>query len=65
MTHDSGNPERAPAGKERKSIENIETRTLGFKEDWAVIPYLVLVLLGFIVSIIDFVIVQMFVFQLA
>ena len=47
------------------TIEEKKVRVLGFKEDWAVIPYIVLILIGFIVSIIDFVYVQMLVFQLS
>ena len=47
------------------TIEEKKVRVLGFKEDWAVIPYLGLILIGFIVSIIDFVYVQMLVFQLS
>ena len=39
------------------------TRILGFREDWAVIPYLILFLAGFIVSIIDFEYLRKFVFQ--
>ena len=46
------------------TIEEEKVRVLGLKEDWAVIPYLVLIVIGFIVSIIDFVLVQMLVFQL-
>ena len=41
-----------------------KVRVLGFREDWAVIPYIVLLLAGFIVSIIDFVYIQMLIFQL-
>ncbi len=44
-------------------IEENKVRVLGFREDWAVIPYFVLLLIGFIVSIIDFVYVRMMVFQ--
>ena len=46
------------------SVEEKKVRVLGFKEDWAVIPYLILILSGFVVSIIDFVLVQMLVFKL-
>jgi len=41
-----------------------EPRTLSLREDWAVIPYIVLILIGFVVSIVDFVYVKMLVFQL-
>ena len=44
-------------------IEENKVRVLGFREDWAVIPYFVLLLIGFIASIIDFVYVRMMVFQ--
>jgi isoprenylcysteine carboxyl methyltransferase (ICMT) family protein YpbQ len=46
------------------TIEEKKGRGLGLKEDWAVIPYLVLIVIGFIVSIIDFVLVQMLRVQL-
>ena len=49
--------------QESDMIEEKKVRVLGIREDWAVIPYLALVLIGFIVSIIDFVYVQKFVFQ--
>jgi protein-S-isoprenylcysteine O-methyltransferase Ste14 len=57
MNQDSGGPEPEPSQEK-------EPRILSFREDWAVIPYIILLLLGFIVSVIDFVILQMFVFQL-
>jgi protein-S-isoprenylcysteine O-methyltransferase Ste14 len=44
-------------------IEENKVKVLGFREDWAVIPYFVLLLIGFIASIIDFVYVRMMVFQ--
>ena len=44
-------------------IEENKVRVLSFREDWAVIPYFVLLLIGFIASIIDFVYVRMMVFQ--
>ena len=49
--------------QESDTIEEKKVRVLGFKEDWAVIPFLALILIGFGVSIIDFVYVQKFVFQ--
>jgi len=45
------------------TIEEKKVRVLGFREDWAVIPLMSLILIGFIVSIIDFVYVQKLVFQ--
>ena len=51
------------ADQESDTIEEKKARVLGFKEDWAVIPFLALILIGFGVSIIDFVYVQKFVFQ--
>ena len=51
------------ADQESDTIEEKKARVLGFKEDWAVIPFLALILIGFTVSIIDFVYVQKFVFQ--
>ena len=49
--------------QESDTIEEKKVRVLGIREDWAVIPYLALILIGFIVSIIDFVYVQKIVFQ--
>ena len=49
--------------RESDTVEEKKVRVLGFREDWAVIPYIILLLIGFIVSIIDFVYVQMLVFQ--
>jgi protein-S-isoprenylcysteine O-methyltransferase Ste14 len=49
--------------QETDTIEEKKVRVLGFKEDWAVIPYLVLILTGFSISIIDFVYVQKLVYQ--
>ena len=49
--------------QESDMIEEKKVRVLGIREDWAVIPYLALILIGFIVSIIDFVYVQKIVFQ--
>ena len=45
------------------TIEEKKVRVLGFREDWAIIPFLVLLLTGFIVSIIDFAYIQKLVFQ--
>ncbi|UCE10571.1 MAG: isoprenylcysteine carboxylmethyltransferase family protein [Candidatus Thorarchaeota archaeon] len=50
--------------KNRSYRKKIEPRVLGFKEDWAVAPYIVF-LIGFMASIIDFAMLQMIVFQLA
>ena len=44
--------------------EKKKSRTLSLREDWAVIPYIVLILIGFVVSIVDFVYVKMLVFHL-
>jgi protein-S-isoprenylcysteine O-methyltransferase Ste14 len=49
--------------QESDTIEEKKVRVLSIREDWAVIPYLALILIGFIVSIIDFVYVQKSVFQ--
>lgn len=49
---------------EPDSVEERKARVLSSEEDWAVIPYLVLISTGFIVSIVDFVYIQMLVFQL-
>jgi len=46
------------------SVEDKRSRILSLREDWAVIPYIALILSGFIVSIVDFVYLQMHVFQL-
>ncbi len=45
------------------TVEEKKIRVLGFREDWAVIPYIVLLLTGFIISIYDIVYVRMMVFQ--
>jgi protein-S-isoprenylcysteine O-methyltransferase Ste14 len=49
--------------QESGTVEEKMVRILGFKEDWAVIPYIILLLIGFIVSIYDFVYLQLMVFQ--
>ena len=49
---------------EPDSVEDMKERILSLREDWAVIPYIALILIGFIVSIVDFVYLQMLVFQL-
>ena len=36
---------------------------LSFREDWPVIPYLTILLLGIIVSILDFIVIQQWVLQ--
>jgi len=46
------------------SVEETKARVLGLREDWAILPYGVLILIGFIVLIVDFVYIQMLVFQL-
>jgi protein-S-isoprenylcysteine O-methyltransferase Ste14 len=50
--------------RETDSVEDTKSRILSLKEDWAVIPYIALILIGFIVSNVDFVYLQMHVFQL-
>jgi len=57
----SDSPKSANQGSD--TIEEKKARVLGLKEDWAMIPYLALILIGFIVSIIDFVYVHKLVFQ--
>ena len=67
MSQDPDIPNSDPPksnSQESDTIEEKKVRVLGFREDWAVIPYIILLLTGFIVSIIDFVYVQMLVFQL-
>jgi len=49
---------------EPDSVEDRMPRILSLREDWAVMPYIALILIGFIVSIVDFVYLQMLVFQL-
>ena len=49
--------------QESDTVEEKMVRILGFKEDWAGIPYIILLLIGFIVSIYDFVYLQLMVFQ--
>ena len=51
------------SNQDSDTIEEKKVRVLGFREDWAVIPLMSLILIGFIVSIIDFVYVQKLVFQ--
>ncbi len=51
------------ASQDSDTIEEKKVRVLGIREDWAVIPFLALILIGFGVSIIDFVYVQKLVFQ--
>ncbi len=51
--------------QESDTVEEKMVRILGFKEDWAVIPYIILLLIGFIVSIYDFVYIQMLEFQIS
>ena len=46
------------------SVEETKARVLSLMEDWTMIPLSVLYLFGFIVSIVDFVYIQMLVFQL-
>ncbi len=51
--------------QESDTVEEKMVRILGFKEDWAVIPYIILLLIGFIASIYDFVYIQMLEFQIS
>ena len=51
------------ASQDSDTIEEKKVRVLGIREDWAVIPLVIFVLIGVIVSIIDFVYVQKLVFQ--
>jgi protein-S-isoprenylcysteine O-methyltransferase Ste14 len=60
LSSDSSNSDN----HESDSVEDRKARILSLKEDWAVIPYIALILIGFIVSIVDFVYLQMLVFQL-
>ena len=67
MNQDPENPHSDPSKSDihdSNTVEEEKIRILGFKEDWAVIPYLVLIVIGFIVSIIDFVLIQILDFQL-
>jgi len=54
---------REPTDQGAPTVDAGRVRVLGFREDWAVIPYLVIILAGFIYSIYDFVYVQGMVLQ--
>ena len=54
---------RKSPDRESDTVKEKKVRVLGIREDWAVIPFLALILIGSIVSIIDFVYVQKFVFH--
>ena len=51
------------ASQDSDTIEEKKVRVLGIREDWAVIPFGALILLGLGVSILEFVYVQKLVFQ--
>ena len=66
MSNDSGIPSSdSPESRNQDSdmIKAKKVRVLGFREDWAVIPYIILLLIGFIISIYDFVYFQKLAFQ--